>query len=67
MDFKPAQQLVGVPRILGQNRIGLSQRLQGPGADIAQMADRRADDIESGFQFFGFFAHQNSYLPYAST
>jgi hypothetical protein len=47
-NFEMAKQISGMPRVLGRDQVDLFQDLQGSDSNIAQITDRRADDIEHG-------------------
>jgi hypothetical protein len=44
------EQFAGYASVLGQNPVGLAQRIGGTGTEVAEIADRRCDNVESGQQ-----------------
>lgn len=45
-DRKVVQQLLGVPRVLGQQHVGCPQHAQRSERDVLQVADRGADEVQ---------------------
>ncbi|MEI9905206.1 MAG: hypothetical protein WDN06_15570 [Asticcacaulis sp.] len=48
LDVVSRQQLAGDAGILGQHHVGGTQNVERPQGDVAQIADRRGDNIEAG-------------------